>query len=922
MGTISSGIGLISGLETADIIDQLIALQRRPIDMLDARVAGYTQQQTGLVSISAYLATIEGLSTTLADEDTFAARLATSSNESVLTVSAQSGAPLGSYAFTVARLVQTHQMISSGFADTDTATVGAGTISIELGDGFVNGATSVSSLNGQTGIDRGQVRITDRSGASAVIDLTDVGTVADVLDRINSSITVDVTASVRGDAIVVTDNTGETTSNLIVANVGLDATAASLGIAGSVAATEIEGTSLIAIGEATSLRLLNDGNGVRHEVGFDDVRITQRDGTTIDVNVSSAVTVGDVLDAINNDADNTGDLTAQLADDGVSIELVDTSTGATALAVTALNDSQAANDLGLLKSVTGGGGTLSGDRVVAGLNTVLLRTLQGGAGVDRGEIRIVDRAGTESIVDLSDAETVQDVIDLINDAAVAADVTASVNAAGNGVTITDNTGSTANVLIVTNNGGSTTATDLGIDTTDAGVSASTVAGTDLDRQYISEATLLDSLNGGRGITRGTFRITDSTGLSAVVDLTQGNETTIGDVIQEINSRGLNVTASVNATGDGILLTDTGGGAGLLTVAEEDNGATAADLNILGAAETGETTIDGSFEIHVTIEADDTLQDVVTAINNATSAATATIINDGSGITPYRLSLTSAVSGEGGRLLFDAGDTGLRMSTLVEGRDAALLLGTAGAAGEPLLVTSYTNTVSDVIDGVTLNLVSTSASPVTVSISGDSDSIVTRVEQWVTAINAALDGIDELTDFNADTETSGPLQGDITAQRVENKLFDLVTRQYDAGDGTYDSLRDIGISLDENTRLTLDADRLRQVLGNGLTHVTSLFTTADEGIGEYFEDTLHNYTSDNPGLIENRVESLAERIVQANEQKEKYEVRLEAERLRLELEFAQLEALIAQLQDQQNAIGSLQFISASSSSGSRGLISFG
>jgi len=907
MGTISSGIGLISGLNTADIIDQLMALQRRPVTLLENRISGFTAQQTGLLSISAYLAMIEGSAERLADEDAFNIREATSSNTDVLSVTASAGAPVGSYAFTVSRLVQSHQAISNAFADTDTTPVGAGTITIEMGRGFVVSDTSIGFLNGQAGIDRGSIRITDRSGASTVIDLTDAVTVTDVLDRINTSSDVDVTAAVSGDALVITDNTGQTTSNLIVANVGADTTATDLGIAASVAASRITGSDIIRLTEDTTLRLLNDENGVRDEFGFDDFRITQRDGSTIDVNISGALNLDDILDAINTDDDNTGDLVAQLAADGLRIELVDSSTGGSDLSVTALNDSLAASDLGLLKTVTGGGATLSGDRLVAGVNSVLLRSLAGGSGVDAGSIRVVDRAGTESIIDLADAQTVQDVVDLINDAAVSANVTASVNAAGNGLRITDNTGSSTSPLIVTNSGGSNTATDLGIDTTATGVSASVVEGTDLDLRYISEATLLADLNGGQGVFSGKFTLTDSTGKVATVDLTQDDDTTIADVLLEINSRAVDVVATINATGDGILLTDTGGGAGLLTVAEVDNGSTAADLRILGSAAEGETTIDGSFEVEIEIGEDDSLQDLVNAITDAGIPVSASIINDGSPGASYRLSLVSAYSGRLGRLLVDTGETGLSMNTLVEGRDATLRFGSAAAGGEPLVITSHTNTITGVLDGVTIDLVSTSASPVTVSVVSDTDGIVSTVSQWVDAINAALDGIDELTNYDIETETAGVLQGEITVTRVQNKLYNLVMDTYSGVGGSYTSLREIGVRIGEGARITLDEDQLRQALGNGLVHVRDLFAAEDVGVGDTFYDTLYAYTGDNPGLIDHRVESLDDRIDLLTKQKDQYEVRLAAERKRLELQFAQLEEALAGIQRQQTMLGFLQYI---------------
>ena len=54
---------------------------------------------------------------------------------------------------------------------------------------------------------------------------------------------------------------------------------------------------------------------------------------------------------------------------------------------------------------------------------------------------------------------------------------------------------------------------------------------------------------------GAFTVTNSKGISANIDLGSGTFNTIGDVIGAINAKGIGVAASINAQGDGILLTD-------------------------------------------------------------------------------------------------------------------------------------------------------------------------------------------------------------------------------------------------------------------------------------------------------------------------------------------------------------------------------
>ena len=68
-----------------------------------------------------------------------------------------------------------------------------------------------------------------------------------------------------------------------------------------------------------------------------------------------------------------------------------------------------------------------------------------------------------------------------------------------------------------------------------------------------------------------------------------NQTTIGDVLTEINTLGIGVQAQINSAGNGILLYDTAGGTGTLKVTEGSS-TTAADLHLLGTAAT--TTVNG------------------------------------------------------------------------------------------------------------------------------------------------------------------------------------------------------------------------------------------------------------------------------------------------------------------------------------------
>ncbi|MFQ6049256.1 MAG: flagellar filament capping protein FliD, partial [Phycisphaerae bacterium] len=299
MGTISSGVGLLSGLPIRDIVDQLMAIESAPLNQLQQRRDAVAAMRTAFLELSARLLGLKSAATRLDDRDFFRQAKASSSDENVIVATAAPGATPGTYSFQVLSLVSTHQLVSSGFADVDRSPVGAGTLSFEIGYGSLSPSTPLDLLNGQRGVRRGLIRITDRSGASVDVDLTAALTVDDVLAAINSQTAVSVLASVEDDRIVLTDTTGQTLANLSVEDLAGGHAAADLGIAGAVAGDVLIGQDVSNLADGTQLDLLNDGNGVRRDGSLDDFRVTLRDGRLIDVSLSDRLRFETALAALN-----------------------------------------------------------------------------------------------------------------------------------------------------------------------------------------------------------------------------------------------------------------------------------------------------------------------------------------------------------------------------------------------------------------------------------------------------------------------------------------------------------------------------------------------------------------------------------------------------------------------------------------------
>src|SRR5262249_52907679 len=147
------------------------------------------------------------------------------------------------------------------------------------------------------------------------------------------------------------------------------------------------------------------------------------------------------------------------------------------ITVTALNGSSAAADLGILGSSNTN--TLSGKPLLGDLGSVLLSSLNGGAGISLGALTIQDRTGAPAVdIDLSAATSVQDVLDAINASGLR--IKASLKESGNGIQIESTSGS-GNLVI---SSADSTAATLGLSGT-FDTSTDVVQGANLHRQYVS-----------------------------------------------------------------------------------------------------------------------------------------------------------------------------------------------------------------------------------------------------------------------------------------------------------------------------------------------------------------------------------------------------------------------------------------------------
>ena len=124
---------------------------------------------------------------------------------------------------------------------------------------------------------------------------------------------------------------------------------------------------------------------------------------------------------------------------------------------------------------------------------------------------------------------------------------------------------------------------------------------------ITSATLLDDIAGGAD--RGSFTITDSSGAIGAVNLIAEGITTVGGLMDAINSLGIGVQASLNDAATGLAITDTAAGAESLVIADTGSGVAAASLGIAG---TGSVQTVGGVSVTALVGPAESSDDTVTS----------------------------------------------------------------------------------------------------------------------------------------------------------------------------------------------------------------------------------------------------------------------------------------------------------------------
>lgn len=256
---------------------------------------------------------------------------------------------------------------------------------------------------------------------------------------------------------------------------------------------------------------------------------------------------------------------------------------------------------------------------------------------------------------------------------------------------------------------------------------------------------------------------------------------------------------------------------------------------------GDLTINGQT---ITIDTTDSLSTIQKKINVLNSGddpidVTASIVSVSS--SQYRLTLTSQNTGEDGMTVTDSAglgldDTNTSENRIMAGQNAIIVVD----GDDGFTIERSTNTISDVISGVTLNLVGSDPdSTVTLNIGRDYDGIKEKIQDFVDAYNEIMSYISKQNTTSEDGKTTGVLFADSSLQTIKSSLRNVVLSGVSGIDSTLDHLSLIGINLDKNGKLSIDDDKLDGYLKTNPEDIVKLFAAQ----GSSMSNNLTYVTSD-------------------------------------------------------------------------------
>ena len=213
-------------------------------------------------------------------------------------------------------------------------------------------------------------------------------------------------------------------------------------------------------------------------------------------------------------------------------------------------------------------------------------------------------------------------------------------------------------------------------------------------------------------------------------------------------------------------------------------------------------------------------------------------------------------------------------------------------------TRSSNAITDVLPGVTLNLVSPTVvnEPVTIDIGVDNEAITTSINSFVTAYNKLGTTVKNLGKYGGSEDGSGngALIGDSTLRYISTQIRQNSTGTVSTSGSAYNSLAMIGVTVNKDGVMSLDSAKLKTALSVNFQSVSDVFSSA-EGVATKLASKL-SVLLQSGGSIDSQQTSLNKTISRLDDQKENVNVRFERVQSALQKQFLAMDSAVGQFKN--------------------------
>jgi len=221
----------------------------------------------------------------------------------------------------------------------------------------------------------------------------------------------------------------------------------------------------------------------------------------------------------------------------------------------------------------------------------------------------------------------------------------------------------------------------------------------------------------------------------------------------------------------------------------------------------------------------------------------------------------------------------------------------------LTIERNSNSISDLVAGVTLNLksvMSVDDNDVTVDVANDVIAVKSRIDEFITSFNDVYNYVKSNT--SSSDGIRGLLLGDASGSSILSLLSSTAYSPISGlGSGTINSLTEMGITFNSNTGLSItDANQLTAALENNIEEVEQTFNS-DSGIAANLYNKLLPYTGYN-GYLTNRKNTIDDNIKSTSDSITKIQTKIEKDSVILRNRYVQLQSQLSVLLSSTGSFG--------------------